>query len=239
MMKKDKRLVLPSLINGLIVFAALSVVTAANAQVATRAEKLFYSASVTNALDHLVDDQRAIYSGSNYLQYYVSKGNDGHPFFQSMKPESIVYEGILYTSIDFIYDVFLDELIILNPDTSWLRLRTDKIAEFRMGGRRFERLDSVAGLKAGFYEILHWDENVSLVAKWSKVFRASVWKEKVDFFILREEVYEIANKKKLIGALSDKQNELQAFIRDNKLPLKKNKASAFTEIVKFYSSLKD
>ena len=209
------------------------------AQVNATSEKIFYASSVRAALGNLAENEKAIYSGPLYTQYFVNMGNDGHPFYHSLQPEGIMYDSILYSTVNFIYDVFLDEVVVINPDSAWICVNKNKISYFLLGGHKLKRIENVDGLPPGFYEVLYEDNGISLFAKWTKVFNASVWKEKVSFFVLKEKVYPVHSKTEIIDALADKESEVKGFIRQNKLRFKKSqKVESFTRIVGFYSSIR-
>jgi hypothetical protein len=209
------------------------------AQVNTASEKRFYASSVKAALGNLAEDEKAIYSGPLYTQYFVKMGNDGHPFYHSLQPEAIMYDSILYSSVNFIYDIFLDEVVVINPDSAWICLNKKKVNYFLLGGHKLTKIQNVNGLPSGFYEVLYEDNDISLFAKWTKVFNASVWKEKVSFFVVKEKVYAVHNKRELLDALGDRESEIRNFIRQNKLRFKKaQKIESFAKIVGFYSSIR-
>jgi hypothetical protein len=204
-----------------------------------QSEQKFYNTSIQNAISNINEEQKAIYTGPVYVQYFIKMGNDGHPFFPSLKPESITYSDIPYARVNFIYDIFKDEIAVLNPDSNWICLDKSKISKFSISGHHLRKIDTLSGIPSGFYEILHEGSNTLLLAKWSKLFKASVWVEKVTFFLITEKVYPLSNKKDLLQALRDKDNEIKNFIDDNKLNFKKEKRSDFKKVLEFYSSLSE
>lgn len=172
----------------------------AQAQVSVATEKRFYTSSVKAALGNLAESEKAIYSGPLYKQYFVNMGNDGHPFYHSLQPEGIMYDSILYSSVNFIYDIFLDEVVVINPDSAWISINKNKVSYFLLGGHKLARIQNVNGLTPGFYDVLYEDKDISLFAKWTKVFNASVWKEKVSFFVVKEKVYPVNSKSEILEA---------------------------------------
>jgi hypothetical protein len=207
------------------------------AQLMTTTEKRFYDHSIEYALDNLIKDQSGLYAGPLYHQYFIKMGNDGHPFYHDLRPESIVYDNILYAPADFIYDIFIDEVIVINPDSNWISLDKRKISQFFLGGHKFEKIERLPGLAPGFYEIVYRDNTRSLLAKWKKVFSASVWKGKVSFFVVDDKVHPVQSKKEMINMFSDKEREVKAFIRQHKLKFKRGESSSYKKVIEFYSSL--
>jgi hypothetical protein len=221
-----------------IALLVLSASRYATAQSPILSERRFYRNSIDAALGNVNEEQKAIYAGPEYKQYYVSTGNPGNPFFSNTKPESITYNGIRYTGITFIYDTFLDEIIVSNPDNKWIYINKDKVTGFSLGGHQFELMNSRSDIEKGFYEILFRTESISLIARWSKAFKASAWKEEVDFHIIRDKAYAFNTKKELLEILSDKQKEIKTYIRQNHLNFKKDKSASVTKVVQYYSSIR-
>ena len=207
------------------------------AQSSILSEKRFYNNSIEAAVGNQIEEQKTIYTGPEYTQYFVTKGNAGHPFFQNTQPESITYDGVRYSSVSYVYDTFLDEIIVANPDGIWISVNKNKVTDFSLGGHYFQKINFRDDMPAGFYEILFKHDHISLVARWSKAFKASVWKEEVDFYVIREKAYSFQSKRELLEVLKDKQSEIKNYIRQNNLKFRKNKSSAFTDVVRFYSSL--
>jgi hypothetical protein len=241
-LKEDMRLLILLRLIPTYLFTVLLLVLLANVfaytQDLTFSEKRFYATSVGYALDNIDEDQRNIFTGPQYHQYFIKMGNDGHPFFFDLRPESITYDGITYKDVNFIYDIFLDEVVVINPDSNWISLDKNNIKHFSLGGHNVRKVESREGLAPGFYESLFEDNRISLLAKWSKVFNASVWKEKVAFFVCSDKVYRVDNRRDMMKVLADKDTEVKKFISQNKLKFGKNKSKDFKKVIEFYASLK-
>ena len=221
-----------------LVVLVLSISPFARGQSPVLSEKRFYNNSIDAALGNLIEEQKAIFTGPEYTQYYVDKGNPGNPFFSNTQPESITYDGVRYTGITFIYDTFLDEIIVANPDNKWIAVNKARITSFSLGGHRFELINNRKDITPGFFEILYKDDHLSLIARWSKAFKASVWQEEAEFYLVREKAIAFSSKKELLEIFSEKQKEIKTYIRQNHLRFKKDKSTSFTRIVKFYSSIR-
>lgn len=210
-----------------------------SAQTTLLPERLFYASSIEAAVSTLKEEKKAVFTGPEYKQYFVNKGNDGHPFFMDMRPEWLIYDGVLYSSVFFVYDIFFDRVIVARPDTAWVSLNNSKISEFSLGGHRFKRIVDRNDLPGGFYEILFTSNNILLAVKWSKAFKASVWKEEANYVMIDENVSFFRSKKQLLKILNDRQTEIRNYIHKNNLDFKANKSLAFTSLVRYYSSLKN
>lgn len=209
------------------------------AQTAYVSESTLRTRTINSAINQIDEPQKAVYSGKNYVQYFVSKGNDGHPYFSDTRAEYIVFDDIQYNTVKFVYDIFLDEIVVFTPDSNWITPPKEKISAFSFGGRKHERFDSIGQIQAGFYEIVFKSDKATLLSKTRKLFRASVWTERVTYYLVTSTGYELESKKDLAAALSDRETEIRAFLRNEKLSFNsKNKGASFLKVVRYYSTLK-
>ncbi|RZL01536.1 MAG: hypothetical protein EOO62_23270 [Hymenobacter sp.] len=109
---------------------------------------------------HALRDQYSLYSGPMYTSY-VRPGTAGHRFFATTDEQlaTIVYGGQTYAGVPARYDLVRDQLVLTaQSGTSELRLVSERVARFTLGGHTFVHLtgDSVAGspLRPGFYDLL-------------------------------------------------------------------------------------
>jgi hypothetical protein len=220
-----------------LLFAFFLSAQVADAQDDSSAET-FRSNSLEAATSRLIDIQKAIYIGPRYFPYFQKFGK-GHPFLPdfSSQTDEIEYDGVLYRPVDLIYDIFKDQVIIENPNSERIILLGKKIQRFVIDGKEFQPVDTVSGLTPGFYEILY-NNDIALVAKWSKSLRGYLWKQKVNYFVVTDRAYAIDNKSDLLNVFKDKQVDIKNFIRDNKLNFKENNGDDLRRVVQFYVSSK-
>lgn len=224
----------------LIFFATISICYASNgfAQSAAIAPNYLLSTSIRHASNEVIEEQQSIFSGPNYNQYFTKLSSQGHPYFEEMKGLYIEYNGIEYRNITFLYDTYLNEIVVLRPDQkNWVTLRKSLVSQFNLGGHMFQNVENQAGLESGFYEVLVNTPKAQLLAKWSKAFRASSWNERVELYVINKKPYLVNNRKQLLAVFNDKQAEVKQFIKENRLRFGQNKIEDFSKVVRYYSSI--
>jgi hypothetical protein len=190
-----------------------------------------------------------LYNGSEYIDYdHRIKGN---PYFAGYGyyTGSIIYDGILYDSIEMMYDILNDNIIIKNYNDTALLLVQEKISAFNTGGHNFIRLQTDTALKEfkinGFYDVLY-NGNTKLFARYKKFvtekittqYSESSYTEKDEYFILKNETfYAVNDKKSVLNVLKDHKAELQKYIRQQKIRFRKNPAGAMAKTIAYYDSL--
>ena len=221
-----------------VVLATLLASSITYAQTPAIAPNYFYATSVRQANAEVIEDQQTIFSGPSYDQYFTRLSSNGHPYFEQ-KGLSIEYNSNEYRNVTFLYDIYLDDVVVLRPDQkNWITLRKDHVTQFNLSGHVFRNFNQVGGLKDGFYEVAASGSTVQLLAKWSKSFRASTWTQKVSLYIVKEEkAFPVKSKKGLLQILNDKQAEIRQFIKENRLKLKQNSVEDYSKVVRYYSSL--
>jgi hypothetical protein len=207
------------------------------AQTPAIAPNHFYTTSVRQAVGELIEDQQSIFSGPSYDQYFTRLTSNGHPYYD-LKGISIEYNQIEYRNITFLYDTYLDEVVVLRPDEkSWITVDKNRVSQINLGGHIFRYVKNVSGLKDGFYQIAATGTNAQLLAKWTKSFRASTWTQKVSLFIVKDKAYPVKSKKSLLQIFNDRQSEIRQFIKENDLKFKQNNVEDYSKVVRYYSSL--
>jgi hypothetical protein len=200
-----------------------------------------------------LDPEPSLYRGPQYVEYgYLLK--KGHPWFGDgqMHQGQIRYDSILYAGLSLSYDEVTDQVVINDPYESYkIALISELISQFTIGNHLFVRLtDSLnpSAPKNGFYEQLY-KGRTTLLKKEKKNIRKdeSSEKEGVTQYILSNTswylkkgtvYYPVDNKNMVLTALSDKNKELKAYIRNNDLDLKKDKDNALIKILTWYDNQK-
>ncbi|RYY13801.1 MAG: hypothetical protein EOO36_15260 [Cytophagaceae bacterium] len=127
---------------------------------ATDTTRLVAANGLRQQYAHALRDTYGLYSGPAYTNY-VRPGTVGHRFFATPdeQPATIVYGGQTYAGVPARYDLVRDQLVLTAQSrTSELRLVSERVARFTLGGHTFVHLSaaSVAGspLRPGFYDLL-------------------------------------------------------------------------------------
>ena len=193
-----------------------------------------------------------IFTGIFYNDSHL--GIIGDPFFMkdAWEISTIVYEGQPYDSIYIKYDIYKDIVIVKYVDkrSYVIPLEVDKakVDEFSVMGHHFIRIefDSLSTIKTGFFDLLYDGETATVLAKRQKeILITNELNRLAKEFSLKEKHYinlgnnfhEIKGKKSILDVLSDRKNEVKAFLKKNKTRLKNDHEKQLIEAVKYYDSI--
>lgn len=214
------------------------------------------SAAIKSALSFYrkaLKPETGLYNGRQYLSYSATI-NDGYPYFEygDVQNGSVVYDNVLYENVPILFDVVKNEIVI-SDSAQFLKmyLNNEQVSSFTILNHKFIKLGDSAetpGIKNGFYEVLYNGNNVSFYKKQTKNIqekmgiitgfeRYIVMSE--EYFLKKEnKFYDAGSKKAVLNILKDKKNELNQFIKQNKLKLKKQNEPAFIQLLQYYDTLK-
>ena len=178
-----------------------------------------------------------LYNGPEYVNYalrYVER--KGHQFFLTPEtlPGSVTYNQHQFNNLPLRYDTVLDQVVIGQPTSPLLiRLVSEKLPRFTIDGHPFMRIvaDSTTGsaLSTGYYEVLH-EGRVRVLARRSKRMQERIAGRIVTAeFIPTEKLYarkdgqyrQLNSKSAVLALFADRQAEVQAYMRENNLKLRK------------------
>lgn len=215
---------------------------------------------VTSARNQAV----AAYNQAVYKQVRVYDGNEYithdhrikvHPYYRvdSLQTGTVLYNGIRYEKIRMLYDIVRDELAIQQPDGAYrIRLRNEKITHFSIGAYQFSRIVSpseggnAAGVRTGFYEVLH-NGSVKALAHRVKVVHEDItqgsyqadYQQRDRFFIVKDGVYhEVKSKGSLLKLFPEQTGALRKFMRTNNLKFNNlQREEAITKLMRYYEKV--
>lgn len=202
----------------------------------------FYSKSFGNQLH--------IYNGKEYRPYR-RPFDEGQPYFVTDKwsKGTVSYDGNQYDDVSILYNLVTDELIILDyNDIAMIELLKEKVAGFSVSGHSFLNIthDSLysADIKEGFYDVLAGGR-AALLVKRSKNIQSFI-KRSIELKVFAKEQYylkkdkhyfSLNGQKSLLEHLDDKRNEIQQYIKQNRLRFRKEPEETMTKIVDYYNQL--
>ena len=208
-----------------------------------------------NTLENYTNAQHSeapIYNGKVYRPDLKLDG-DGHTLFQDSKyaTGTIVYNGLSYTNVGILYDLVLDQLVLLNFDeVGGIMVPSDHIDAFSIHNHTFINLKTIKAeatkINPGYYDLLY-SGTKDLLAKRTKKIAETTNQHKVirtvsqqdKYYLLKDTVYiPIKNKTDLLKQLSETQQQNQLFIKKQRLNFRKEKEKAMVELLKFHDSLK-
>jgi hypothetical protein len=177
---------------------------------------------------------------------------EGHPFFGDGKMHggSVWYDGILYEGLQLWYDMVKDQVVITSPFGAYkIYLINSQVGSFTIGSHNFIRMkDSLnpSAPRVGFYEQLYKGPRITVLKKNKKIIREDLQLQGVrqfidsslSYYIKRGDTYySVGNKKALSRALKDKSKELNKFLRQHKLKVRKDLENTLLKVSAWYDGL--
>jgi hypothetical protein len=197
----------------------------------------------------LLRPENGLYNGGEYIDYAATL-KSGIPYFGSTTPYdgSVTYDGIRYDHLKLWYDLVYDEVVTIAPDGGFkMTLNSPRVTAFTLGDTRFVRItrDDAHPVRTGFYELLY-DGRVRLLRRSAEDIQELTTFDAVEryinadssYYLVKDGIFHPLNKKKsVLAALGDRRKDIQAFIRKNKISLRKDKDAALTQIITYYDGL--
>ncbi len=224
-----------------------------------------YDVAFDSARAKLNPQQLAVYTGREYYDYYLkqapkyggywlsSTGNrpGEHPFYQAgeFKTEMIVYEGVVYPSINLAFDICRSEVVVLSPKRKAIVIPEGKVDRFTYAGHTFEYLTGIPDLKNDFYEVLYRSAaNEHMFCVKRRKNQTELWHTIDDYYVVKNNqaypvsaigTQSIGAKNMMLKIFADKKAEIKTYMRQNRLKFgKTTKETSMTKVVEYYASLK-
>lgn len=204
--------------------------------------------AVTN-YHHYIDKQSRLYNGIEYFGY--SPKIEGIPYYleNTWQRGSIVYDGIAYDTVQMMYDIVKDRIVILHFNSFFrLALFSEKVKSFTVMGHHFVRMerDSLnnSPLVTGFYDQLY-SGATSVLARRSKFIEETVketlerkFVEQYQFYVFKGGKYHtVRTKKGLFSLLKDHSREIKQHLKKKKLKFRKDKENSILQAAIHHDSL--
>ena len=157
----------------------------------------------------------------------------------------VLFEGIWYRDVQIMYDTYMDEVILLHPQGTPLRLVGERIQKFQYEGIYFERLgpETDPMLKSGFYQraiegpltiyvkrTRRIEENIVDLAIERKFVNTYL------YYAFKDGRYTAINKQKSVMELvKDKRQGVVHHLKQQNLKYRKNREKAIMEMAAFYN----
>jgi len=174
-----------------------------------------------------------------------------HEFFMTRTPVSgsVTMNGRIFHGLLLRYDIYNDELLILDSPDTYLQLNKEAVSSFVMeiDGIRylFENFDGKKpGSMKGYGQVI-WHGDSWLVKKHVKEIKNKAVNNIYDSFIesqsvwlvTREATLQLSGSGDLYRALSDRAVEVKHFVRDNGIRFRVKEPESVIPVLKFYDSL--
>lgn len=218
-------------------------------------DSLFYQTALTNTFSiykKQLGDQSPFYNGSRYSPTgYIFKTGSPYFFSDSFNLGSVVYDGILFDSVNLLYEDMRDLLVSRNNNNYLLQFINQRVSSFVIAGHPFIRLtaDSLhPGIpKTGYYEILYPGRSQLLKKIFKNVIEEpSVYENTVirhieeseNFYIrIGSSYHYVKSKGELLMLMKDHQKEIQKYIKKTKLNFSKNRENLLILTAGYYDQI--
>lgn len=170
-----------------------------------------------------------------------------HAFFpdKGWQKGSVLYDGVWYRDISLMYDAYMDELVILHPSSTPIRLVSERVHEFHFLGLSFIRLEfeNNSLMRTGFYEKLV-EGPVTVYAKRTKKVEENIvdlalekkFVTAYQFYAMKDGVFKsIQKQKSLLEIMKDKRQTVVQHLKQQNIKFRKEKEKAIVEMARIYN----
>ncbi len=206
------------------------------------------STSLRNAISYYNNSagaQSILYSGVAHKSYTADIQGTAYFMSEDWQNGPVYFDNILFDDVPVLYDQVEDELLTLTPNKIAIRLVGERVDRFFLSGHTFVRIHSDSNSMDGFYDLISNGKTAVLVKR-KKIIHESTSQDGVlrrflseDRYYLRkgDHYFAIRNMKNVLGALSDKKNEIRQLFKDRKLDMKADPEGSLLEIAAHYDKL--
>lgn len=195
-------------------------------------------------------DKQILYNGRVWRNLYQQIDGTQFLFSREFLPGSVTINGRTFDSnnLKFKLDIVNDELLILTDRNTILQLNKEMVDLFTLLYEnklfRFKRLETDSlDMLSGYVNVIY-DGETSLYVKYKKEIRLRNSTGEKDTFIQSHRVYvmkdgllhTVNNKTSLIKLLSDRKEQLNDFIRSNKIRISRKSPESIAPVLAFYDN---
>ena len=206
--------------------------------------------------DSLAGKDMQLFNGRVYTPEHSRA--KGYPFLgtSEWKTGMVMYSRQTYVPVELLYDVFRDQLLILDRSddgsVNYLVLNPEMTDRFRMDGQDFINLGYANRLadeqERGYYELLY-EGKASLVVRWTKTFD-DARSQKTPFGGYREEkrsryiwhgqaLHRVTNRNSLLRILGDQRDAIRKYLDENNINITLATDEEITRALKRYDELSE
>lgn len=191
----------------------------------------------------------SIYNGIQHTGYLPSIKGSAYFKSDAWQKGAVTYDGILYKDALLKYDMVKDELIVQHPGSFLgVTLFSPRVDQFCFLNSQFIYIDkTAASIPEGFYEQLVRGD-VNLLVKRKEIIEEKIIFSELNREFLRQDqyyvqkdgkYYAIKNEKALLNLLDEKKQEIQKYLKKNKIKFKRNPEHTLLTIAEQFNQAKD
>ncbi len=190
-----------------------------------------------------------LYNGRLY--YIYDARQDEHQFFENRKwiKGNVFYDGQKYDSVQMLYDIVRDEVVIKHFNGDNLLLQSAKVKYFSLLNHNYERLlsgvDIEPGMRTGFYDMLYTGKSRAIVRRIKQRQEKIVDKRVITLFPPKNFYYiwkdghyhSVHTRKSLMALFPEYQKMLKKSLREQNIRFRKERENAIVKTVALYDQL--
>ncbi len=209
--------------------------------------------ALTEQSDSIFGKDTRLVNGKFYFPPHALA--DGHPYFKSADwiRGSVTLNGETFSGVNLNYDIYNDNLIYLDESRGGIRIRIllnkNQVKNFTIEDHTFIRVElpSDNGMpKKQYFEVLY-EGKVGLLKKWTKKFETMATQDRpygrysdpgITCYIMKDgEFSKITTNSSLIKILDDKKNEINKYIKENRIRVRKATDQQMIGLFRYYDSI--
>ncbi len=207
---------------------------------------LTYKGGPTVSMQDSIEKQ-ILYNGRVWINIYGRV--TGNPFLLSDEflNGTVSVGAKTFDDIDLMYNIHTDELLTMTELGVILQLNKEIVDSFTLDYNKrtflFHRFDvDTLNGENGYFRVLYQGKT-SLYVRYKKVILLLAVDKKYDTFEQSHKIFikkdgilhTVKSKKALLSFLGDRKQEINGFIKENKLKLSKNNPESFVPVIEFYN----
>jgi hypothetical protein len=216
-----------------------------NGQGHSDAKTAFFDSSPKDTLN----ENQILYNGINWRNLYYKIREDPFLFSSAFLPGSVTINGETFKNVSLRYDIYNDELMIPTQNKGFLQFNKESVDSFTLNFEnttyRFTNIrgDSINN-KSGYFNVLY-DGKASLFVKFKKNIELLAVEHKYDRFypsqkiylLISNRIYPVSGKRELKKLLVANEEQINNYIKKNKIKMSKKRPESFVPVIRFYDNL--
>jgi hypothetical protein len=196
-------------------------------------------------------DKQLLFNGRVWRSAYSNFVGDEFLYTKEWLSGKVTINGTIFKNVLIRYDILNDQLLAMLNLGTIVQLNKERINGFTLTFENreitFENFNyRINNPSKGFCQIIYKGD-VYLIIKHVKRIQELAVENKYDAFYQQQSLYilkggnflKITRKKDLIDALSDKKQQVQNYIREERIRIRTRNPESFIPLLKFYDSLKN
>jgi hypothetical protein len=198
-----------------------------------------------------IPDRQLLFNGRLWRSMYSNVIGDEFLFSKNWLVGDVNINEITFHNLWLRYDILNDQLLAILNQGTVVQLNKELIKEFTLTFENkknsFENFnEGTENPIKGFGQVLYKGD-IYLIIKHAKQIQQLAIDNKYDEFYQLQTLFilkggkfcKVTGRRDLINILSDKKQQVQIYIRENKIRIRKKDPESFIPVLKFYDTLKD